>query len=67
MNYSNIKNFDKYKTLTISVPKEFVFMIQLNRSEKLNALNDVMWKYVFTLNFNLNLLYLKFNIIKFLI
>lgn len=44
MNYSNIKNFDKYKTLTISVPKEFVFMIQLNRSEKLNALNDVMWK-----------------------
>lgn len=53
MNYSNIKNFDKYKTLTISVPKEFVFMIQLNRSEKLNALNDVMWKYVFALNFNL--------------
>lgn len=34
---------NKYKTLAISVPKEFVYMVQLNRPEKLNALNNVMW------------------------
>lgn len=53
MNYSSIKNLDKYKTLTISVPKKWICMVQLNRPEKLNALNDTMWRYIFLLNLNL--------------
>ncbi|XP_033309291.1 delta(3,5)-Delta(2,4)-dienoyl-CoA isomerase, mitochondrial [Bombus bifarius] len=44
MNYSNIKSLDKYETLTISVPKKWIYMVQLNRPEKLNALNDTMWR-----------------------
>ncbi|XP_043526494.1 delta(3,5)-Delta(2,4)-dienoyl-CoA isomerase, mitochondrial [Frieseomelitta varia] len=44
MNYSSVKNFSKYKTLAISVPKKFIYNVQLNRPEKLNALNDTMWK-----------------------
>ncbi|XP_076749757.1 delta(3,5)-Delta(2,4)-dienoyl-CoA isomerase, mitochondrial [Xylocopa sonorina] len=44
MNFSNIKNIDKYKTLKVSVPKEFIYLVQLNRPEKYNALNDAMWK-----------------------
>ncbi|CAL7948357.1 unnamed protein product [Xylocopa violacea] len=46
MNYSNVKNIDKYKTLKVSVPKDFIYLVQLNRPEKLNALNDTMWKEV---------------------
>lgn len=34
---------DKYKTLAVSVPKEFVYMVKLNRPEKLNAINNAMW------------------------
>ncbi|CAK9803796.1 Delta(3,5)-Delta(2,4)-dienoyl-CoA isomerase, mitochondrial [Anthophora quadrimaculata] len=44
MHYSNTTNLNKYKTLKITVPKEFIYMVQLNRPEKLNALNDDMWK-----------------------
>lgn len=53
MNYSSIKSLDKYKTLAISVPKKWIYMVQLNRPEKLNALNDTMWRYIFLLNLNL--------------
>ncbi|CAL1673164.1 unnamed protein product [Lasius platythorax] len=33
-----------YKTLAISTPKPFVYMVKLNRPEKLNALNPTMWR-----------------------
>lgn len=52
MNYSSVKNFNKYKTLAISVPKKFIYKVQLNRPEKLNVLNDIMWKCVFLLSIN---------------
>ncbi|XP_017876761.2 delta(3,5)-Delta(2,4)-dienoyl-CoA isomerase, mitochondrial [Ceratina calcarata] len=42
---------DKYETLKISVPKEFIYMVQMNRPEKLNSLNHTMWK-EFTACFN---------------
>lgn len=33
-----------YETLLVSVPKPFVYMVQLNRPEKRNSLNNVMWE-----------------------
>ncbi|XP_012149832.1 delta(3,5)-Delta(2,4)-dienoyl-CoA isomerase, mitochondrial isoform X2 [Megachile rotundata] len=42
--YSTGNISDKYKMLSVSVPKEFVYMVKLNRPEKLNALNNNMWK-----------------------
>lgn len=36
----------KYETLSVSVPKPFVCMVQLNRPEKRNAMNGRMWEYV---------------------
>ncbi|GAB1863154.1 Delta(3,5)-Delta(2,4)-dienoyl-CoA isomerase, mitochondrial isoform X2 [Camponotus japonicus] len=33
-----------YKTLAISIPKPFVYMVKLNRPEKLNAINPTMWR-----------------------
>ncbi|XP_042240293.1 delta(3,5)-Delta(2,4)-dienoyl-CoA isomerase, mitochondrial-like isoform X1 [Homarus americanus] len=33
-----------YETLAVSVPKENVFHVQLNRPDKLNALNKVLWR-----------------------
>ncbi|XP_077261175.1 delta(3,5)-Delta(2,4)-dienoyl-CoA isomerase, mitochondrial [Temnothorax americanus] len=33
-----------YKTLAVSTPKPFVYMVKLNRPEKLNAMNSTMWK-----------------------
>ncbi|KAH0946543.1 hypothetical protein HN011_002625 [Eciton burchellii] len=33
-----------YKTLAISVPKPFVYMVKLNRPEKLNAVSPIMWR-----------------------
>ncbi|KAF7394037.1 hypothetical protein HZH68_010856 [Vespula germanica] len=35
----------KYETLSVSVPKPFVCMVQLNRPEKRNAMNGKMWEY----------------------
>ncbi|XP_076236643.1 delta(3,5)-Delta(2,4)-dienoyl-CoA isomerase, mitochondrial [Calliopsis andreniformis] len=35
---------EKYKTLAVSSPKQFLYMVQLNRPQKLNALSDSMWK-----------------------
>ncbi|EFN75269.1 Delta(3,5)-Delta(2,4)-dienoyl-CoA isomerase, mitochondrial [Harpegnathos saltator] len=37
-------SFTKCKTLTVSVPKPFVYMIQLNRPEKRNAMTSTMWQ-----------------------
>ncbi|KAL2743494.1 hypothetical protein V1477_008983 [Vespula maculifrons] len=34
----------KYETLSVSVPKPFVCMVQLNRPEKRNAMNGKMWE-----------------------
>jgi len=33
-----------YKTLAISTPKPFVYVVKLNRPEKRNAINPTMWK-----------------------
>ncbi|XP_020283298.1 delta(3,5)-Delta(2,4)-dienoyl-CoA isomerase, mitochondrial [Pseudomyrmex gracilis] len=33
-----------YKTLSVSSPKPFVYLVNLNRPEKLNAMNPTMWK-----------------------
>lgn len=33
-----------YKTLAISIPKPFVYLVKLNRPEKLNAINPTMWR-----------------------
>lgn len=34
-----------YKTLAVSTLKPFVYMVKLNRPEKLNAINPTMWRY----------------------
>ncbi|KAI4493084.1 hypothetical protein M0802_009634 [Mischocyttarus mexicanus] len=34
----------KYETLSVSIPKPFVCMVQLNRPEKRNAMNTKMWE-----------------------
>lgn len=34
---------DKFKTLAISVPNEFVYHVELNRPKKLNAIDNIMW------------------------
>ncbi|EZA48298.1 hypothetical protein DMN91_002528 [Ooceraea biroi] len=33
-----------YKTLAVSVPKPFVYMVKLNRPEKLNSISPAMWQ-----------------------
>lgn len=32
-----------YETLNVTVPKPFVYHVELNRANKLNALNRIMW------------------------
>jgi 1,4-dihydroxy-2-naphthoyl-CoA synthase len=32
-----------YDTLSVTVPKQFVYHVELNRPEKLNAMNRTMW------------------------
>lgn len=32
-----------YETLAVTNPKEFVYQVELNRPEKMNAMNDTMW------------------------
>ncbi|XP_054000648.1 delta(3,5)-Delta(2,4)-dienoyl-CoA isomerase, mitochondrial [Hylaeus anthracinus] len=44
MNYSNKQISEKYQMLAVSVPKEFIYMVQMNRPDKFNAMNDIMWK-----------------------
>ncbi|KAL1457623.1 hypothetical protein WDU94_007831 [Cyamophila willieti] len=34
---------ETYKTLLVNVPKPFVFHVELNRPDKLNAMNHTMW------------------------
>lgn len=40
---TNVMKSVKYNTLSVSVPKPFVYMVQLNRPEKRNSLSDTMW------------------------
>lgn len=54
---------EKYKTLAVSSPEEFLYTVQLNRPQKLNALSDVMWQYVYMLN---SYLYYDQNLILFI-
>ncbi|XP_078053718.1 delta(3,5)-Delta(2,4)-dienoyl-CoA isomerase, mitochondrial [Augochlora pura] len=44
MNYCSRHSFEKFKTLKVSVPQHFIYMVQLNRPKKLNSMNEVMWK-----------------------
>lgn len=32
-----------FETLNVTVPQEFVYHVELNRPEKLNAMNKSMW------------------------
>ncbi|KAL3274824.1 hypothetical protein HHI36_019607 [Cryptolaemus montrouzieri] len=34
---------NQYETLSVSVPKEFIYHVELNRPDKLNAMNNTMW------------------------
>ena len=36
--------FPTFKTLSLTNPKPFVVHVELNRPEKLNAMNNTMWK-----------------------
>lgn len=36
-------NIPSFNHLTVSVPKEFVYQVELNRSDKLNAINKAMF------------------------
>lgn len=38
--YSSQKN---YETLNVTVPKEFIYHVELNRAKNLNSLNHAMW------------------------
>lgn len=33
----------QFETLSVSVPSEFVYHVQLNRPDKMNAINHTMW------------------------
>lgn len=33
----------EYDTLKVTTPKPFVYHVELNRPEKLNAMNKTMW------------------------
>lgn len=33
-----------FETLAVSSPRENVYLVQLNRPDKLNAMNETMWK-----------------------
>lgn len=38
----------KYETLSVTVPQDFVLHVELNRPEKMNAMNNQMWKEMMT-------------------
>lgn len=40
---SRCSTLAKYKTLSLTTPKPFVIHVELNRPEKLNAMNKTMW------------------------
>lgn len=35
-----------YETLSVAVAKPFVYHVELNRPQKLNAMNGLMWRRV---------------------
>uniref|UniRef100_A0A023F9K5 Delta(3,5)-Delta(2,4)-dienoyl-CoA isomerase, mitochondrial n=1 Tax=Triatoma infestans TaxID=30076 RepID=A0A023F9K5_TRIIF len=39
-----MSSYSSYKTLNVTVPKPFIYHVELNRPEKLNAFNETMWK-----------------------
>ncbi|XP_043208128.1 delta(3,5)-Delta(2,4)-dienoyl-CoA isomerase, mitochondrial-like, partial [Amphibalanus amphitrite] len=41
---SSLADYAQYKTLNVTQPSEYVVHVEMNRPEKLNALNKEMWK-----------------------
>ncbi|XP_067010199.1 delta(3,5)-Delta(2,4)-dienoyl-CoA isomerase, mitochondrial [Anabrus simplex] len=46
--YSNDAAPPKFEKLAVSVPKPFVYHVELNRPDKLNTFNEAMWKEIRT-------------------
>ena len=38
----------QFKTLNVTRPREYVVQVELNRPEKLNAMNTDFWRYMYT-------------------
>lgn len=36
----------KFETLLVSTPREYVYHVELNRPQQLNAMNSVFWRYL---------------------
>lgn len=43
LNAAKLSTKTKYETLSVTVPKPFVYNVELNRPDKLNAINSPMW------------------------
>lgn len=39
----NMSTSNYYETLSVKIPKEFVYHVELNRPDKLNAFSRTMW------------------------
>jgi len=35
-----------FETLKVESPKDYIFHVEMNRPDKLNAMNQIFWKYV---------------------
>lgn len=38
-----MSSIPSYETLAVTVPKPYIYHVELNRGKKLNAVNDKMW------------------------
>ena len=41
---SSLAEYAQYKTLNVTQPSEYVVHVEMNRPEKLNAMNKELWK-----------------------